>query len=252
VASGQLAFTLKISGGGSSAIGVSGTGAFDSKHKVSVFSVNLGPLARVLGGAAGGVDIPQTLQIVSIGNTAYIHLPSLATQVKKGAEWIKFDSTTATKSLPGGVKPPATTVTNPQQALKALNASISVHRVGTTTVRGSSTTHYLVTADLTKVVNGLVAKADRASTLKQLKAAGIKTVALDVYVDGSGLVRRVSGGLKSLKVQKGTPPVAVSFSFDIYGIGHPVKATAPPAAKTADGSKLLEQLLAGLGNGTGG
>ncbi len=251
VASGQFAFTLKISGGGSSTIGVSGTGAFDSKHKVSVVSINLGPLSQVLGGAAGGVDVPQTLQVVSIGNTAYVHLPSVAAQVKKGAEWLKFDSTTATKSLPGGVKP-ATTVTNPQQALKVLNASITVHRVGTTTVRGSSTTHYLVTADVTKVVNGLVAKADRASTLKQLKAAGIKTVALDVYVDGSGLVRRVSGGLKSLKVQKGTPPVAVSFSVDIYGIGHPVKATAPPAAKTADGAKLLEQLLAGLGNGTGG
>jgi hypothetical protein len=144
------------------------------------------------------------------------------------------------------------TSTNPQQALKVLNASISVHKVGRTTVKGTSTTHYLVAADVTKVVNGLAPKADRASTLKQLKAAGIKTVNLDVYVDGSGLVRRVSSSLKGLKVQKGSPPVALAVSIDLFGFGHPVKATAPAASKTADGSKLLEQLAAGLGNGTGG
>jgi len=252
IASGQFAFTVKISGGGSSTISVAGTGGFDTKHKVSVVSVDLGPLSQVLGSAAGGVQIPATLQVVSIGNTAYVRLPSLASQVKKGAEWLKFDSATVQKSLPGTVKTPATATTDPKQALKVLNASISVHKVGTATVRGSSATHYLVTADVTKVVNGLVAKSDRASTLKSLKAAGIKTVALDVYVDGSGLVRRVSGGLKSLKVQKGTPPVAVSVSIDLYSFGHTVKATAPAASKTADGAKLLEQLMAGLGNGTGG
>jgi hypothetical protein len=77
-------------------------------------------------------------------------------------------------------------------------------------------------------------------------------VNLHVYVDGSGLVRRVTSSLKGLKVQKGSPPVALALSVDLFGFGHTVKATAPAASKTADGSKLLEQIAAGLGNGTGG
>ena len=206
----------------------------------------------MLGGASGGVQIPQTLNVVSVKNTLYVRIPSVAAQIKPGAQWLKFDSASLSKSLPKGT--PSTTTTDPKQALKALNGSIVVHKSGSTTVRGTSTTHYVATVDVVKVVNGLVPTKDRASTLKSLQSAGIKTVSFDVYVDGSGLVRRVSGGLKNLKVDKGTPAVSLLLSVDLYGFGHPVKATAPPAGKTADGAKLLEQLAAGLGGsgGTGG
>jgi hypothetical protein len=252
-ASGQFTFTLKLAGSGATSnLALSGTGGYDTKHQVSVLTVNLGVLAQALSGASGGVQIPQKLDVVAVKNTLYVRLPSVATTVKKGAEWLKFDSASVQNSLPSGTKAPTTTTTNPQQVLKVLNGSITVHRVGTTTVRGSSTTHYLVSADVTKVVNGLVSKADRASTLKSLQTAGIKTLSFDVFVDGSGLVSRVTGNLKNLKTGKGNPPVSLAFSVDLFGFGHPVKATAPPASKTADGSKLLEQLAAGLGGGTGG
>ena len=253
VKSGQFAFTLKLAGGGvGSGINISGAGGFDTQHQVAVFTVNLGALSQVLGGASGGVQIPQTLNVVSVKNTLYVRIPSVAAQIKPGAQWLKFDSASLSKSLPKGT--PSTTTTDPKQALKALNGSIVVHKSGSTTVRGTSTTHYVATVDVVKVVNGLVPTKDRASTLKSLQSAGIKTVSLDVYVDGSGLVRRVSGGLKNLKVDKGTPAVSLLLSVDLYSFGHPVKATAPPAGKTADGAKLLEQLAAGLGGsgGTGG
>jgi len=251
VKSGQFAFTLKLSGGGSGAFNLSGAGGFDTKHQTAAFTVNLGPLASLLGGASGGAQIPQTINVVAVKDTVYVRLPSVAAQVKPGAEWLKFDSASVSSSLPNGVKPPSTTTTDPKQALKVLNGAIAVHKSGTTTVRGSSTTHYLVTVDVTKAVNGLVPAKDRASTLKSLQTAGIKTVTFDVYVDKTGLVRRASGGLKNLKIDKGTPAVSLVFSVDLYGFGHPVKASAPPASKTADGSKLLEQLAAGLG-GSGG
>jgi hypothetical protein len=252
VTSGQVAFTFKLAGGGAGAFSISGTGAFNTKHQVAVFDVNLGALSQALGGASGGAQIPQTLNVVAVKNTIYVRIPSVASQIKPGAQWLKFDSASVSKSLPGGVKPPASTTTDPKQALKVLKGSITVHKVGSTTVRGSSTSHYVASVDVTKVVNGLVPAKDRASTLKSLKAAGIKTVSLDVYVDGSGLVRRVSGDLKNLKVEKGSPAVALAVSVDLYGFGHPVKATAPPASKTADGSKLLAQLAGGLGGSGGG
>jgi hypothetical protein len=254
VKSGQFAFTFKLTGAANGAgndVSVTGAGAFDTKHKVAAFTVNLGVLAQLLGGATGGVQIPQKLDVVAVNNTVYVRLPSAAAQIKPGAQWLKFDSASVQGSLPKGVKPPATTTTDPKQALKVLNSSIAVHKVGSTTVRGSSTTHYVATVNVTKVVNGLVPAKDRASTLKSLNSAGIKTLNFDVYVDKSGLVRRVSGGLKGLKVDKGTPALSILLSVDLYGFGHPVKASAPPASKTADGSKLLAQLGGTLG-GSGG
>jgi hypothetical protein len=252
VASGQFAFTFKVSGGTTGAVSITGTGGFDTKHKVAVFNVNLGPLAQALGGASGGAQIPETLNVVAVNNTVYVRLPSVASQIKPGAQWLKFDSASIQKSLPKGVTPPSTTTTDPKQALKVLNGSIAVHKVGSTTVRGSSTTHYVATVDVTKVVHGLVPAKDRASMLKSLKSAGIKTVSFDVYVDSSGLVRRVSGGFKNVKAGKGSPPVSIVATVDLYSFGHPVKATVPPASKTADGAKLLAQLAAGLGGSGGG
>lgn len=246
VPSGQFAFTFKLSGGGAgNGFDVSGTGGFDTKRQVSVVNVNLGVLAQLIGGATGGAQIPQTLNVVVVKNTLYVRIPSVASQIKPGAQWLKFDSASVSKSLPSGT--PSTTTTDPKQALKVLNSSIAVHKVGSTTVRGTSTTHYVATVDVTKVVNGLVPSKDRASTLKSLKTAGVKTLSFDVYVDGSGLVRRAAGGLKNLKVDKNTAAVSLLLSVDLYGFGHPVKASAPPASKTADGTKLLEQLAAGLG-----
>jgi hypothetical protein len=253
VASGQFAFTARLSGGGvpGAGFGVAGSGAFDTKHKSASVSVNLGSLASLLGGATGGLALPSTLDVVVQNNTVYVHIPALAKKVSPGAEWLKFDSKSVQKSLPKGTNPGQVT-TDPTKALKVLKGAISVHKVGSTTVRGSSTTHYVVTVDTTKVVTGLVPKAsDRASTLKSLRTANIKTVSLDVYVDGSGLVRRVSGGLKKIKVQ-GSPAVSATFSVDLYGFGHPVHVSAPPASKTADGSKLLAQLAGSVGGGTGG
>ena len=253
VASGRFAFSVKLAGGGVSGFAVSGTGAFDTKHKAATVSVNLGALSTLLGGATGGLAIPSTLDVVALNNTVYVHIPALAAKVSPGAEWLKFDSKSVQKSLPKGVNPGQVT-TDPKQALKVLNGAISVHKVGSTTVRGSSTTHYVVSVDATKVVTGLVPKAaDRASTLKSLRAANVKTVSLDVYVDSSGLVRRVSGGLTKVKVGQGTPAVSATLSVDLFGFGHPVSVSAPPASKTADGSKVLSQLSGALGGGgTGG
>jgi hypothetical protein len=255
VASGRFSFTAKLSGGGVAGTGfaVSGTGAFDTKHQAATLSVNLGALSTLLGGATGGLAIPSTLEIVAVKNTVYVHVPALAAKVSPGAEWLKFDAKSAQKSLPKGVNP-GQLKTDPKQALKVLNGAMSVHKVGSTTVRGTSTTHYTVSVDVTKVVTGLVPKAaDRASTLKSLKAANVKTVSLDVYVDGSGMVRRVSGGLKKVKIDAGTPALSVLVSVDLYGFGQPVQVSAPPASKTADGSKVLSQLAGALGgSGTGG
>jgi hypothetical protein len=253
VTSGHFSFTVGISGGGTSAIGFSlgGVGGFDLKNQASTFTLNLGALANVLGGASGGAPVPKSIDVVTLKNAVYIHIPSVASQVTKGKEWLRFDEKSLPASVTKTVDPTQLSKINPQKALAQLTASVSVKKLKSATVRGTATTHYHVAVEVAKVV-GLLPKAQQAAQLKALKSAGLKTLPIDVYVSGDGFVRRVAVALTNLKVQKGTPAATVKLSVDLYDFGHQVHVTAPPAAKTADGSKLLAQLLAGLGVGAGG
>ena len=250
VPSGHFSVAVAVTGGGTSTTGVSlgGTGGFDTKHQAGTFTLNLGALAGALGGATGGASVPKTIGIVAIKNVVYVHIPSLASQVTPGKEWLRFDSSSVPTSVTGGVK---ANQINPQKALATLTSSVSVHKLGSAKVRGSSTTHYQVVVDVAKLVT-ILPKAQQATELKTLKTAGLKNFPIDVYIDGSGYVRRVAVSISSLKVQKGTAPTSIKLSVDLYDFGHPVHVSAPPASKTADGSKLLAQLFAGLGVGAGG
>ena len=247
VTSGRFSFASSTTGGTNGNVATSGSGGFDTKHQTASFSLDLGVLAVALGGASGGVSIPRTLDVVVAKNTVYVHLPSVAGQIQKGAEWLRFDS----KSLPLS---PTKTVTgalskaDPQKALAQLTSSSAVHRVGTSSVRGSSTTHYRLTVNAAKLVS-ILPKSQQSAEAKALKQLNVKSVNVDVYVDGSGYVRRVSTAISKLILQPGSRGVAFKLSFDLYDFGAHVNVTVPPASKTVDGGKLVQPLFPG---GTGG
>jgi hypothetical protein len=247
--SGHFSFTASVSGGATASAGaitISGSGGFDTKSKSAQLTVNLGALSSLLGSLAGGASVPSTLDVVVTNNTVYVHLPAIASKQQKGAEWLKFTSSSVPSSITGGVKVKPNTV-NPQQTLAALTKSVSVHKLGSSTVRGSSATHYRVVVNTAALIKTLP-KSQQASSQKALTSMHLKTVPIDVYVDHHGYVTRVSANLSHLVVQKGSPAVGIKFSVDLYDFGTPVHVTAPPASKTVDGSKLL----AGLGGSNGG
>jgi hypothetical protein len=242
--SGHFAFTLNISGGGTSGgtFALTGKGGYDTIHKTSAFSLDLGSLSSVLGSASGGASIPSKVQVVSTGSALYVYLPSLASRVRKGAEWIKFTSSAVPSSVTKGVKPSDFTNVDPTKALQQLTASVTVHKAGTATVRGTPTTHYRVSVDTTKLVS-LVPKSQQASLTKSLSTLKLKTVPIDVYVSHGGYVRRVSASLSHLAVQKGSAPVSLSLQVDLYDFGIHVHVSPPPAAKTVSGDALVKQLI---------
>lgn len=246
VASGHFSFSLAFRGTGSNGYSVTGSGGFDAKHQAGTLNVNLGVLATVLGGAAGGVALPKNLSVVFVKNVVYVDLPSVATQIRKGAEWLRFDSSSIPTSVTKGVDPSQLSKINPQQALAKLTTAVTVHRLGKTTVRGASSTHYQAIVDVAKVV-AILPKADQATELQMLKTIGLKTLPVDVYVDGSGYVRRTIVSTGKLTVQAGSPPLSIRFSADVYDFGAHVHASAPPAGTTADGGKLLSSIAAVLG-----
>jgi len=247
IASGHFSFSLAVTGSGSNGYSVTGSGGFDAQHQVGTLSVNLGVLATALGGAAGGVALPKNLNVVFVKNVVYVDLPSVATQVRKGAEWLRFDSSSIPTSVTNGVDPSQLAKVNPQQALAQLTAAVAVHRLGKATVRGTATTHYEAIVDVAKVV-AILPRANQATELQTLKTLGLKTLPVDVYVDGSGYVRRTIVSAGKLKVQAGSPPLSITFSADTYDFGAHVHAAAPPASTTADGGKLLSSIAAVLGH----
>ena len=250
VASGHFSFTLGITGSGTSKAGFSigGTGGFDAKHQASTVTVNLGVFASVLGVAAGGVPVPKSLGVVTIENVLYVHIPSVASQVTPGTDWLRFDSTNVPTSVSGGVD---VGQIDPLKALATLTASVSVHKHGSAGVRGSSTTHYLGAVDVAKLIT-ILPRAQRAAELRSLRTAGVENFPIDVYIDGSGYVRRVAISLAKVNLFKGAAPSSVKLSIDLYDFGHPVRVSAPPAGKTADGASVLAAIVAGLGGGPSG
>lgn len=241
-------FAVSISGGGSSIpggkISLGGTGVADTTHKSADIKLDLGSLAPLLAGATKGAAIPKTIELVVVGNAIYLNFPALAKQAgAPGKQWLKFDLSKLPKSATAGVDPKAVGSVSPQKALGALRGALSVHKVGS----DSHGTHYHATLNLSALV-GLLPKAQQASSGAALGKAGIKTLPLDVWVGKAGYVTRFVTSL-AVKAQKGSPAVAVTFTINLHDYNHRVHVSAPPASKTADGTKLLSSLTAGLPGG---
>jgi hypothetical protein len=239
-------FTLAITGGGSSIpggkIALGGTGAIDVKHKSTDFKLDLGSLAPLLGAATKGAQVPKSIELVVVNNVVYIDFPALAKQLgKAGKEWVKFDVSALPKSTTGGINPKAVSSVTPKQALAALQSALKVSKVGS----DQYGTHYHADFNLSGLLT-LVPKAQQASTRASLAKAGIKTIPIDVWVGKAGYLRRFVASL-AVKAQKTSPAVKLAITVNLHDYGAAVHVSAPPASKTADGSKLL----AGLSGLTG-
>jgi hypothetical protein len=249
---GSFRVSLDLSFSGSGGIAVvpggpytlTGQGAFDTTRSAGRLAINLGPLAAVLGAVTGGASVPSTVDLVVLKTAVYLRYPALARQISPGKEWLKFDATKLPRSTTGGADlGQLAKQINPQQLLSALRGAVSTSKVGTEVVRGIPTTHYRAQIDLARTVSALPA-AQRAQTLKALRQAGLTKVPLDAWIDGSGYLRRLA---TSTNVKAQGTAVALKLAMDLYDFGTKISVTAPPAAKVADGTTLLTELIASVG-----
>jgi hypothetical protein len=255
--SSQFAFSLSISGvtglptaGGK--IMLTGSGGSDTKHKTAAIHLNLGALAASLGALTKGAKVPSTIDILVVHNVLYVHLPALAAQISPGKEWLKLDPSTLPKSTTGGanVGKIASSI-DQKKVLAALQSAVSVKPVGTAVIRGTPTTHYAGTLQLS-ALSAVLPADQRAAFAKGLAQIGIKTVPFDVYIDGHHLIRRFATQVANLKAQGAGAAVSLSATIDLFGFGKKLVVHAPPASKTADAGKLLGSLAGGIGGGSGG
>ena len=206
----KVAFTM--SGGG---IKGTGSGVFNNDGSSGRMSMDL---------AAGGRSIH--MDAITQDLVLFMKSPLFQSQpgFPKGKEWVEIDVEKAAKSM--GVDLGSIRDVGPRSALSFLRGSDGKpKKVGKETVRGVVTTHYSATVDLQ-------AAADKASgsTAKSLRKlidlTGTKTIPVDVWIDGHGLVRKES------YAQRFTPDrPAMRITEVMYGFGQPVDVQAPPSDK---------------------
>ena len=235
-ASEKLSFSVTITSSDkalpSGEFTIGGTGAIDNRHKTGQVTVDLGALSAALGGVTGGT-VPQKIDVRLVKNTLYAYIPAVAKTVTPGKTWLKLDSTSVSSN----------TNVNPQQLQNQLNPTKALTsleqggvgreaRIGPPS-RETPATHYRIEVDSTDAVKNLP-KDQRAQALKSIQQTGLKTVPLDVYVGKSGYLRRIETKLAGVKTGKGSAPITLKATLDLFDYGAKVAVHAPPAGKVAD------------------
>jgi hypothetical protein len=260
VGSAEFALSATATQSSGSPVTVNATGAFDGQS--GEVTTDLSSAMAALGapaGTSGQVDI-RVLQ-ENGDPVIYANAPALSAMIPGGASWVKLDLQTLGKGfgvdlnqlLGQGYQ-------TPTDALDLLKSVGSVTTVGpetiTQTVGGQttdvSTTHYTADIDPTKVATQLA--SDIGGTVGQKiqdavnnSAVTPAAIPVDVWIDGSGLVRRVV--LDQSGTQDGQTG-SLHLQLDIAGYGNPVNVTAPPSSDVFDATSFLSSLGSNLPRGS--
>jgi hypothetical protein len=251
--SGRFEFSMDMAlPGAPGAFAFSGDGAFDTTNDRASLSFDLSSLAGLLGGLAaglGGADAPDfsdpaawKIDAVTDGKVVYLKFPVIADQLPEGKSWVRVDpSATGTAAGFDLSELEQFTSNDPRSLLDFLKAvSGEIETVGTEELRGVATTHYRATIDL-RNYEQLVPPADREELRTMLgdlvEQSGLAEMPFDVWLDESGLVRKVE--LTFSASPSGTADALdASVSFELFDYGADVDIAVPAADEVVDASAL--------------
>jgi hypothetical protein len=220
----QVSMTGKVSAAGIE-VPLAGKGAFDLKGKRGHFDVTTTVPGK------GAVDVQEIMN----GLVLYMRSDALTSSLPGGKHWIKLDLQKLGKQqgidlgslqqLGGG--------TDPTQFLTYLQKAGHVEKVGSEDLNGTPTTHYKATIDLDKLASSNSSAADSVKQLEKL--TGTKSLPSDIWIDGSGRVRRQTVSYKMTS----PAPASVDFTINYERFGVPVDASAPAAGDTVDFADVI-------------
>ena len=206
----------------------------------------------------------QSLEMREIGTTIYMHLTgSLAQGLPDGKTWISLDLDKLSEAKLGTSLSSLTQTSqdNPAQMLGYLQAvsQSGLHKAGTATIRGVSTTEYDATVDLKKLAAQQTTPAAQQAITKLAAQMGTGGYPMKVWIGTDGLVHQMQYSVSEdpatlASAQTGASPaageptsIAVTATIQLYDYGTPVAVAAPPAAQTAD---LTSQIASGSSAGS--
>ena len=220
---------------------LTGEGVFDYANRTGQVSYDFWDLLATFGQTSS-----DPVEIRFLDNVIYMKFPLLSAFMPNAKEWIELDlealgadagiDLSQLEQLGQG---------DPSQALDYLRATGSVEEVGTEEIGGVETTHYQGSIMLDSVVEQVPAEqqeAVRKAIEKLKKQTGLTEIPVDVWVDGDGLLRRMSLTYTAKVPVGGETQDAsstVTMEFSDYGIE--VDVEAPPADEVTSLAELMAQ-----------
>ena len=253
--SGRFSFDLSLTFPGvDEQFAFSGEGAFDEPSGRASFAVDMSSFAKLLGGFVTGLggakasglpdfDDPAgwRIDVVQDGTVGYVRFPALDGQLPAGKTWIRGDADGPSTSGFDFGELEQFAESDPRDVLGALRAVTSeVETVGSEQLRGVETTHYRATVDpaeLAKLASGRD-RTEAQSLVDQISTqAGVGPFPVDVWLDASGLVRKLSCSVEATEPSTSRSS-EVSMSFELWDYGRAVDIELPPASQVVDASSL--------------
>jgi hypothetical protein len=212
--SGSVEADFKLSGAG---VKGSGSGVFNTGPSRS------GQLTMKV--TVRGMEVP--IDTVISGNALYMRSAVFSQLgLPPNKQWIKVDLGQLAQQRGIDLSSLANTSPTPASALSYLRGSGKVREVGTESIDGAETTHYKVVVDLEKAVSRSDA-ATQEALRRVIKAGGVKTLPVDVWVDGKGFVRKVQYAQRAAGKD-------VNVTMNLHDYGKPVTVKPPPANQVID------------------
>jgi len=199
-----------------------GSGVFNNKQHSGQLQMKL---------VAGGRQVP--VDSIVVGNTLYLRSPAFAQATSHDKQWVKLNLATLSAGQGStdlsGILDASPTPTN---ALAYLQGSSTVDKVGPESIGGVKTTHYTVNANLDRAAEH--ASGSTRSALRDVIAqSGVRTLPLDVWLDGNGYIRKVRYDEHAGRRQ------AAKVTMELHDFGAPVPITAPPGDSVVDLTKMI-------------
>jgi hypothetical protein len=197
-------------------------GRFHLSRRAGEFSVD----AQAIGLLGSG-----SVRAVFVDGAMYFSLDVLEGDTSPefaGKKWLRFDATVLAEEGQLGQ-------TNPNASIDALRGVTGkVQKLGAADVRGTRTTRYRVRINPARAVAKASDEA-REQARSGLRPFGSKVIPADVWIDGSGRLRklRLRVGSGSLANPRG------SVTFEFFDLGADVSVEAPPANEVVDFAEVL-------------
>jgi hypothetical protein len=216
---GSLEADFAISGQGLTG---TGSGVFNSKRRAGQLKMTL---------VARGRQIP--FDTVVTGDVLYLRSPAFAQATTQDKQWVKLNlatlaSSQGTTDLSGILDASPT----PTYALAYLQGASTVDKVGAESIGGVQTTHYAVSANLDSAAEH-ASGSTRDALQGVIAQSGVRTLPLDVWLDGNGYIRKVRYDEHAGRRQ------AAQVTMELHDFGAPVTIDAPPDDSVVDLTKMI-------------
>jgi hypothetical protein len=255
---GRFAMSTRVAGGATaSPFELSTEGVYDRTTGRLRTTVDL---SRALGGASPAAlpGLEGKVETIEDGSTIYLQAPVFEELLPDHKPWVKVETSKLDTSSPLAAAASLDgTVTDPSTFLEALRGIGDDTRIVERVVLdGVSTLHYRGTVDLARAAAKLP-PGDRDRLRQGFERLGVDQatvqIPVDVWVDESGNVRRVSTDVQIADRSENDATLrgsVITVTVDYRDVGVPERIVVPDQSTVTDVTDLVNGMLSGPLSGT--